>query len=131
MIAPYRNLNAPCRKVKSNVMHSAQSRLRFSHVFQTQIKMLCCLFQCFKLSLKQRRLTTLVFIIFAGLLLIIQTTPPNSPTQTKSRENVKILGPKKRGRHLNGDDKENEDDIRRNAKQETIRMLRRFAKGLH
>ena len=131
MNAPYRNLNAIYRKVKSNGMHSAQPRLRFSHVFQTQIKMLCCLFQCFKLGFKQRRLAMLAFVIFAGLLLIIQTTPPNSPTQTKSRENVKILGPKKRGRHLNGDEKEDEDDIRRNAKQETIRMLRQFAKGLH
>ena len=103
--------------------------------FQTRIKMLCCLFQCFKLGLKQRRLALLAFVIFAGLLLIIKTTPPNSPTQTRSPENgakVNIPGAKKRGRHLNGDDKEDEDDIiRRNAKQETIRMLRQFAKGFH
>ena len=94
--------------------------------------MLCCLFQCFKLGLKQRRLATLVFIIFAGCLLIIKTSPPNAPTQTKSPENgekVEILGPRKHGRHLSGDDKEDEDDIRRNAKQETIRMLKQFAKG--
>ena len=97
--------------------------------FQTQIKMLCCLFQCFKLGWKQRRLSLLAFVIFAGFLLAIQTLPK----QTKSPENgesVKIVEQRKRGRHLS-EDKEEEDDIRRKAKQETIRMLRQFAKGLH
>ena len=99
--------------------------------FLTQIKMLCCLFQCFKLGLKQRRLATLAFVIFAGLFLIIKTIPSNLPTKSPENEDkVKLLGAKKRGRHFSGDDKEDEDDIiRRNAKQETIRMLRHFAKG--
>ena len=91
--------------------------------------MLCCLFQCFKLGWKQRRLSLLAFVIFAGFLLAIQTLPK----QTKSPENgesVKIVGQRKHGRHLS-EDKEEEDDIRRKAKQETIRMLKKFAKGLH
>ena len=77
---------------------------------------------------KQRRLSLLAFVIFAGFLLAIQTLPK----QTKSPENgesVKIVEQRKRGRHLS-EDKEEEDDIRRKAKQETIRMLRKFAKGL-
>ena len=95
--------------------------------------MLCCLFQCFKLGWKQRRLALLAFLIFAGFLIIAQTLFKINPTQTKSPENgesVKIVGQRKRGRHLS-EDKEEEDDIRRKAKQETIRMLRQFAKGLH
>ena len=115
-----------------------QGELRFMqidaqlYVFQTQIKMLCCLFQCLKLGFKQRRLALLVFVIFAGFVLIIETLHKTDPIETKSPENgesAKIVRQKNHGRHLSGD-KEEEDDIRRNAKQETIRMLRKFAKGL-
>ena len=91
--------------------------------------MLCCLFQCFKLGWKQRRLALLAFVILAGFLLVVQTLNKNDPAQPKPIESVQITGQRRHGRHLSGD-KEEEDDMRRNAKQETIRMLRQFAKGL-
>ena len=95
--------------------------------------MLCCLIQCFKVGcIKQRRLTTLSFVIFTGFFLILQNLSPTPQLQTKSLENgeiVKILGQRNGRRHLS-EEKENEDDIKRNGKQETIRKLRIFAKGL-
>ena len=94
--------------------------------------MLCCLIQCFKVGCKQRRLTTLAFVIFTGFFLILQNLSPTPQLQTKSLENgeiVKILGQRNGRRHLS-DEKENEDDTKRNGKQETIRKLRIFAKGL-
>ena len=94
--------------------------------------MLCCLVQCFKVGCKQRRLTTLAFVIFTGFFLILQNLSPTPQLQTKSLENgeiVKIQGQRHARRHLS-DDKEDEDDTKRNGKQETIRKLRIFAKGL-
>ena len=104
------------------------------HVFFFRLKetMLCCLIQCFKVGCKQRRLTTLAFVIFTGFFLILQNLSPTPQLQTKSLENgeiVKILGQRNGRRHLS-DEKENEDDTKRNGKQETIRKLRIFAKGL-
>ena len=100
--------------------------------FRLKEKMLCCLIQCFKVGCKQRRLATLAFVIFTGFFLILQNLSPTPQLQTKSLENGeigKIQGQKNVRRHLS-DDKEDEDDIKRNGKQETIRKLRIFAKGL-
>ena len=93
--------------------------------------MLCCLIQCFKVGcIKQRRLATPAFVIFTGFFLILQNLSPAPQLQTKSLENGEIGKNQRHARRHLSDDKENEDDIKRNGKQETIRKLRLFAKGL-
>ena len=91
--------------------------------------MFCCLFHCLKVGLKQRKLTTLCIAVLVLVLLLIQSHTPDAPLKSKSLENVKINGGRRgAGRHLS-EDTDEEEDPRRNAKQETIRMLKQFAKG--
>ena len=91
--------------------------------------MFCCLFHCFKVGLKQRKFTTLCIAISVLVLLLIHSPTPDGPLKTKSLENMKTIGGRRGGgRHLS-EDTDEEEDLRRNAKQKTIRMLKQFAKG--
>ena len=90
--------------------------------------MFCCLFHCFKVGLKQRKLATLCIAISVLVLLLIQSKTPDTPLKAKSLDNVKIDGGRKGGGRRLSEDAD-EEDLRRNAKQETIRMLKQFAKG--
>ena len=90
--------------------------------------MFCCLFHCFKVGLKQRKLTTLCIALLVLVLLLIQSKTKDGPLKTKSLENMKTIGGRRGGRRLS-EDTDEEEDLRRNAKQETIRMLKQFAKG--
>ena len=90
--------------------------------------MFCCLFHCFKVGLKQRKFTTLCIAILVLVLLLIQSQEPDGPLKTKSLENQKSIGGRRGGGRRLSEDTD-EEDPRRNAKQETIRMLKQFAKG--
>ena len=92
--------------------------------------MFCCLFHCFKVGLKQRKFTTLCIAILVLVLLLIQSQTPDGPLKAKSLEKVKTSGGRRGGgRRLSEEAENDEEDLRRNAKQETIRMLKQFAKG--
>ena len=91
--------------------------------------MFCCLFHCFKVGLKQRKLATLCIAILVLVLLLIQSQTPDGPLKTKSLENAKAIGGRRGGGRRLSEDTNDEEDLRRNAKQETIRMLKQFAKG--
>ena len=92
--------------------------------------MFCCLFHCFKVGLKQRKLATLCIAILVLVLLLIQSQTPDAPLKTKALENIKAIGGRRGGgRRLSEEADNEEEDPRRNAKQETIRMLKQFAKG--
>ena len=90
--------------------------------------MFCCLFHCFKLGLKQRKVTTLFIAILVLVLLLIQSQTPDGPLKAKALDKVKTIGGRKGGGRRLSEDTD-EEDLRRNAKQETIRMLKQFAKG--
>ena len=90
--------------------------------------MFCCLFHCFKVGLKQRKVTILCIAISVLVLLLIQSQTPDGPLKAKSLDTMKNnVGRRGGGRRLSEDT--DEEDSRRNAKQETIRMLKQFAKG--
>ena len=91
--------------------------------------MFCCLFHCFKLGWKQRKVTTLCIAILVLVLLLIQSQEPDGPLKAKTLENVKTIGGRRGGGRRLSEDTDEEEDLRRNAKQETIRMLKLFAKG--
>ena len=91
--------------------------------------MFYCLFHCFKVGLKQRKLSSLCIAILVLVLLLIQSQTPDGPLKTKSLENMKTIGGRRRGGRRLSEDTDEEEDLRRNAKQETIRMLKQFAKG--
>ena len=91
--------------------------------------MFCCLFHCFKVGLKQRKLATLCIAILVLVLLLIQSQTPDTPLKAKSLENVKTISGRRGGGRRLSEDTDDDEDLRRNAKQETIRMLKQFAKG--
>ena len=91
--------------------------------------MFCCLFHCFKMGLKQRKFTTLCVAILVLVLLLIQSKTTDGPLKAKSLEILKTNGGRRGGARRLSEDADDEEDLRRNAKQETIRMLKQFAKG--
>ena len=93
------------------------------------LRMFYCLFHCFKVGLKQRKLSSLCIAILVLVLLLIQSQTPDGPLKTKSLENMKTIGGRRRGGRRLSEDTDEEEDLRRNAKQATIRMLKQFAKG--
>ena len=90
--------------------------------------MFCCLFHCFKVGLKQRKFTALCIVILVLVLLLIQSQTPDGPLKAKALNNMKTIGGRRGGGRRLSEDTD-EEDLRRNAKHETIRMLKQFAKG--